>query len=90
LNGLFSKDIIELIIIVLGAGIPVSLYVARLHWKINRLERDFNNNPLLVLSKTWEENQGGTESNPTQLKLTVSDHGEPVIEKMFTPVTQID
>lgn len=32
-------------------------------------------------------NVGSSESNSIQLKLTVSDHGEPIIERVFTPVT---
>lgn len=32
-------------------------------------------------------NQGSAESGQIQLKLTVSDHGEPVIQREFTPVT---
>jgi hypothetical protein len=45
------------------------------------------------LQKIWNlvtgtmTNVDSSESNSIQLKLTVSDHGEPIIERVFTPVT---
>jgi hypothetical protein len=52
---------IQWIISILVVAVPVSIYIAKLHWKINYLQKLFDNHPLLVMFKTWEQNQGGID-----------------------------
>jgi hypothetical protein len=47
-----------IIAVITPIGLAIAFFV-KLQVKVNNMQRALNTHPLLVLFKTWEENQGG-------------------------------
>lgn len=53
-----TSEVVQFIVALLVVAIPIAVYVARLHWKINMLERRINDNPLLSAFSKSETEKG--------------------------------
>lgn len=53
-----TSETIQLIIALLVFSVPIAVYIARLNWKINMLERRINDNPLLSAFSKFETEKG--------------------------------